>query len=116
MFRVKRIYDTPVKDDGYRILVDRLWPRGLKKEHIVLDLWLKEIAPSTGLRKWFNHQPEKWLVFKSKYVEELTVNKAVQDLREACEDKDVVTLLFAARDQHYNHALVLQSFLENELG
>nr|WP_068890815.1 DUF488 family protein [Pedobacter panaciterrae] len=95
MFRVKRIYDTPVKDDGYRILV---------------------IAPSTGLRKWFNHEPEKWLVFKSKYVEELTVNKAVQDLRAACEDKDVVTLLFAARDQHYNHALVLQSFLENELG
>jgi len=116
MIKIKRIYDPPLKADGYRILVDRLWPRGVKKDNAAIDVWLKEIAPSTALRKWFNHEPEKWDLFKIKYFEELSTNDAVKDLLKVCENNSVVTLLFAARDQNYNHALVLKSFLESEIG
>jgi uncharacterized protein YeaO (DUF488 family) len=115
MIKIKRIYDLPLKDDGYRALVDRLWPRGLKKENVAIDIWLKEIAPSTALRMWFNHDPEKWQVFKSRYFEELATNDSVQDLLKACENNSVITLLFAAREQNYNHAVVLKSFLEGEI-
>ncbi|MDD4486926.1 MAG: DUF488 family protein, partial [Proteiniphilum sp.] len=72
MFRIKRIYETPGEDDGYRILIDRLWPRGFTKERAKVDLWLKEIAPSTELRKWYHHNPERWNEFKSRYQTELT--------------------------------------------
>jgi Uncharacterized conserved protein len=116
MIKVKRIYDAPLKDDGYRILVDRLWPRGLKKENAVVDLWLKEIAPTTALRKWFNHEPEKWQEFKKRYFEELATNHFVGDVLKVYKNNPIVTLLFAAHDQNYNHALVLKSFLEKEIG
>lgn len=75
MFRIKRIYETPGEDDGYRILIDRLWPRGFTKERAKVDLWLKEIAPSTELRKWYHHNPERWNEFKSRYQTELTDKK-----------------------------------------
>ncbi len=116
MIKVKRIYDAPLKDDGYRILVDRLWPRGLKKENAFIDLWLKEIAPTTALRKWFNHEPGKWQEFKNRYFEELATNNFVGDVLKIYNNYPIVTLLFAAHDQNYNHALVLKSFLEKEIG
>ncbi|WP_214226391.1 DUF488 domain-containing protein [Pedobacter sp. B4-66] len=116
MIKIKRIYDSMLLEDGFRILIDRLWPRGLKKEDAHFDLWLKEIAPSTELRKWFNHEPEKWQEFKNKYFEELSTNKAVQLILEECEKNSLVTLLYAAHDHQFNHAVVLQNFLINEIG
>lgn len=116
MIIIKRIYDFPLVEDGLRILVDRLWPRGLKKENAHIDLWLKEIAPSTELRKWFNHEPEKWQEFKNKYFDELSTNKAVQVIISECENNSTITLLYAAHDQQFNHAIVLQSFLITEIG
>jgi len=116
MIKVKRIYDLSLEQDGFRILVDRLWPRGLKKENAAIDLWLKEIAPSTELRKWFNHEPKKWQEFKNKYFDELSTNKALQVIVSAYDDNSTITLLYAAHDQQFNHALVLQSFLMTEIG
>lgn len=104
---IKRVYEKPDKEDGYRILVDRLWPRGLTKEKANVDLWLKEIAPSTGLRKWFGHEPAKWNDFKKKYVAELNENKeSVSVLKEKMK-KGTVTLLYGAKDREHNEALVL---------
>lgn len=116
MINIKRIYDLPIKEDGFRILVDRLWPRGLKKEDAHLDLWLKEIAPSTELRKWFNHEPEKWQEFKDKYFDELSTNKALQIIMLESEKNITITLLYGAHDKQFNHAVVLQNFLINEIG
>ncbi|HEX5552268.1 MAG TPA: DUF488 domain-containing protein [Chitinophagaceae bacterium] len=105
---IKRAYDTPAKEDGCRILVDRLWPRGLTKEKAALDLWLKDIAPSTELRKWFGHEPAKWGEFKKRYLQELKANKeAVATLKTQLK-KGPVTLLYAARDQEHNEAEVLK--------
>lgn len=115
MIKIKRIYESSSKDDGFRVLVDRLWPRGLKKEDANIDLWLKDIAPSTTLRKWFDHQPEKWVVFKNNYLEELATNKAVKVLMQAYQRYHNITLIYAAHDQKYNHALVLHIFLKKEL-
>lgn len=116
MINIKRIYDSSLKEDGFRVLVDRLWPRGLKKENAHIDLWLKEICPSTELRKWFNHDQEKWQEFKKKYLDELSTNKAVQKILLKCESNPTITLLYAAHDQQFNQAVVLQSFLIKEIG
>lgn len=92
MIRIKRVYDAFESKDGFRILVDRLWPRGLKKDTAKVDKWVKEIAPSVSLRKWFNHQPEKWQAFKHDYKEELSGNKAVAELLEEVDKNQTVTL------------------------
>jgi len=108
--KLKRVYEEPDQKDGYRILVDRLWPRGLTKEKAALDLWLKNIAPTTELRKWFNHDPEKWKEFQKKYLKEVKENKeAVSTLKEHLK-KGTVTFLYAAKDEIHNEALVLKNY------
>lgn len=108
---IKRIYDEPARSDGKRILVDRLWPRGVSKEKARLHLWLKEIAPSTGLRKWFDHDPKKWAVFKKKYQAELKANtEAVSQLKKIAKE-GTVTLLYGARDEKHNEALVIMDYI-----
>ena len=106
--RIKRVYQEASHEDGKRILVDRLWPRGLTKEKASVDLWLKDIAPSTELRKWFAHDPSKWDEFKQRYLDELKANsEAVQVLKDELK-KGPVTLVYAAKDEEHNDALVLQ--------
>jgi uncharacterized protein YeaO (DUF488 family) len=111
MFRLKRAYDVASPEDGSRILVDRLWPRGITKEAAALDLWLKEIAPSPELRKWFDHDPAKWEVFQSRYIEELSERTEFADLLRQKEREGTVTLVYGARDEEHNAAVVLKSFL-----
>ena len=111
----KRVYDPPSPQDGLRVLVDRLWPRGLAKADARVDLWLKEIAPSDELRRWFGHQPERWEVFRERYSAELSAASAVlQQLRAAMAGHETVTLLFAARDAGHNNAVALKAFLESK--
>jgi uncharacterized protein YeaO (DUF488 family) len=109
--QIKRIYDDPSEDDGYRVLVDRLWPRGVSKERADLDLWLKEVAPSTDLRKWFGHKPERFAEFKLRYRAELANNTAVKELEEIVEKQKAMMLLYAAHDTKVNHAVVLRDYL-----
>lgn len=109
--KIKRVYEQPDKDDGVRILVDRLWPRGLTKEKAAVDLWLKEIAPSTELRKWFGHDPEKWSSFRGRYETELRHNDDLIKLLKQKAREGTVTLVYGARDQKHNEALVLKQFL-----
>jgi uncharacterized protein YeaO (DUF488 family) len=106
--RIKRVYEQPDKDDGMRILVDRLWPRGLTKEKASVDLWLKDIAPSTELRKWFAHDPNKWDEFKKRYLIELKENSEQIRLLKQEIEKGVVTLVYGAKDEEHNEARVLQ--------
>lgn len=114
MIRVKRVYDPPAPEDGYRVLVDRLWPRGLKKADAAIDQWLKDVAPSTPLRKWFGHDPAKWDEFRRRYAAELDANpEAVALLRERAA-AGTVTLLFGARDREHNDAVALQDYLASE--
>lgn len=111
--QIKRVYNTPSPYDGQRILVDRLWPRGLSKPEAAVDAWLKDIAPSPALRKWFGHDPEKWDEFQFLYTDELIANTAaVADLRNLLQ-KSPSTLLYAAKDETHNHALVLRAYLES---
>jgi uncharacterized protein YeaO (DUF488 family) len=110
--KIKRVYDPPDEDDGTRILVDRLWPRGLTKERACVDLWLKEIAPSTELRKWFAHDPAKWKRFRGRYQTELRHNDDLVKLLERKAREGPITLVYAARDEKHNEALVLKQFLE----
>lgn len=109
--KIKRVYDTPDGDDGTRILVDRLWPRGLTKERACVDLWLKDIAPSTELRKWFGHDPAKWEQFRERYHRELEANVNLVSLLKEKLKGGAVTLLFAAKDAEHNEAVVLQEWL-----
>ncbi|MEO7264476.1 MAG: DUF488 domain-containing protein [Ferruginibacter sp.] len=109
--KIKRVYEKPAKEDGKRILVDRLWPRGLTKEKAGIDIWLKEIAPSTELRKWFNHDPGKWKEFKKRYQQELKKNKEQVSLLNEQHKKGEVTLVYGAKDEEHNEALVLQEWL-----
>ena len=112
--KLKRVYEKPEKTDGTRILVDRLWPRGLTKERAALDLWLKEIAPSTELRKWFGHDPKKWKEFRRRYRAELKTHpEEIKTIRSKAQE-GTVTLLYGARDQEHNEAAVLQEILKNE--
>lgn len=115
--KMKRIYEAPAKADGFRILVDRLWPRGVKKEIAQLDAWLKDSAPSPDLRKWFDHEPDKFAAFKERYEEELLTNPqtaaAVAEIMKQLEAADV-TLVYAARDPEINHVVVLRDFIETQ--
>src|SRR5690554_6343370 len=105
---IKRVYAQPSDADGKRILIDRLWPRGLSKEKARVDLWLKDIAPSTELRKWFAHDPDRWEEFKKRYLQELKANsEAVQALKDEL-SKGKVTLVYGAKDEEHNDAVVLQ--------
>ena len=107
--KIKRVYEKPERGDGKRILVDRLWPRGIKKDAI--DLWLKDVAPSDDLRNWFHHEEPKWSVFRTKYRKELSANKdAVAELRKAA--KGTATLLYGAKDEEHNQAVVLAEYLK----
>jgi uncharacterized protein YeaO (DUF488 family) len=115
MVKVKRVYEMPAKDDGCRVLVDRLWPRGMKKEAAHLDAWLKEVAPSDGLRKWFGHDPEKWGEFQKKYRLELRKQKElIAELKQMAKQKGTLTLLFGAKDQERNQAVVLAAVLKTK--
>lgn len=110
--RLKRAYETPTKSDGYRVLVDRVWPRGVKKEQLRLDAWPKQLAPSTTLRKWFGHDPAKWTEFKRRYFRELTErNGDIRELRKKAK-RERVTLVFAARDTEFNNAVALREYLQ----
>jgi len=111
--QLKRIYEDGSKDDGYRILVDRLWPRGFTKEKAALDLWLKEIAPSNELRKWFGHDPDKWKEFQKKYRQELKQNKEAVEILKDYIQKGNVTLLYAAKDEEHNEAQVIKDFISS---
>jgi uncharacterized protein YeaO (DUF488 family) len=111
MVTIKCVYEPYDKQDGQRILTDRLWPRGLTKEKAHVDLWLKDISPSTELRKWFNHDPKKWPEFKKRYRAELAANKESVSTLQGCVDKGPVTIVYGAKDQEHNDAVVLQKYL-----
>lgn len=112
MVKIKRVYEKPVKDDGYRVLVDRLWPRGLSKDKAGVDLWLKEIGPSNELRKWFSHDPVKWVSFKRKYEFELKSQKGLLGrIKQLQKVERVITLLYAAKNEECNNAVVLKEIL-----
>lgn len=112
MLKIKRIYEKPEKSDGFRILVDRLWPRGMSKENATLDLWLKDIAPSPALRQWFSHDPKKWDAFQKKYKEELDANpEALQQLKTILQKEKHVTLLYGAKDKDRNQAVAIKNLL-----
>ena len=112
---VKRAYEPFSAEDGYRILIDRLWPRGIKKEGANIDRWMKNVAPSTALRQWFDHDPEKWEEFKIKYHHELEGSDEFDDLVSCIRKNKTVTLLYAAKDAEHNHALVLQQLIKSLL-
>ena len=112
MIRLKRVYESPSRTDGSRILVDRLWPRGLTKERAAVTLWLKDVAPSTELRKWFGHDPARWKQFQARYRKELREKKDALDLLKRKSNAHTVTLVYAARDEQHNEALVLKRVLE----
>ena len=111
--KIKRVYEKPDKDDGIRILVDRLWSRGLTKEKAKVDVWLKDIATSTALRKWFGHDPKKWDGFRKKYLAELKENKEQVSIIKEHLKEEPVTLVYAARDEEYNEAQVLEELLNH---
>ena len=114
MIRLKRVYETPHRTDGTRILVERLWPRGLSKEKAKVDAWLRDVAPSTELRRWFNHDPDRWKSFVDKYFEELSSrDEAVATLREHIA-AGPVTFVFAAREERFNNAVALKEYMERD--
>ena len=114
MIRLKRAYDPPSDDDGVRILVERLWPRGVKKEALQIDAWLKDVAPSTELRKWFGHDPAKWTTFQRRYFAELnTKPEALKPIINASRHGPV-TLVFSSHDAVHNNAVALKTYLETD--
>ena len=112
VYKIKRIYESPESDDGYRVLVDRLWPRGISKERAALDEWAKEIAPTNELRQWFNPDPEKFTEFSERYTKELDENPAAIKARDDWTSHPIVTLLYSAKDAEFNQAVVLKQWLE----
>ena len=108
MFKLKRVYEEPSPEDGFRVLVERLWPRGVSKERAELDLWLKDVAPSPELRKWFSHDPAKWEAFQERYVAELKEDKEALHLLKQNAREGTVTLVYASHDEEHNGALVLK--------
>jgi uncharacterized protein YeaO (DUF488 family) len=113
--RTKRIYDKWSEDDGFRILVDRLWPRGINSDKAKVDLWLKEIAPSNELRRWFAHTEEKWDEFKQKYYQELADKGALCDIIIERSQQANVTLLYGARNQRFNNAVALKEYIDKRM-
>ncbi|HET9784210.1 MAG TPA: DUF488 domain-containing protein [Terriglobales bacterium] len=116
MIQLKRAYDGAAAGDGRRILVERLWPRGVKKTDLPLDAWMKEVAPSTELRQWFSHDPAKWPEFQKRYTAELRAHAAaLQPLLEAAGRRGKLTLIYSSHDEEHNNAVVLQHYLEERL-
>lgn len=114
MIKIKRAYQSVEKEDGFRVLVDRMWPRGLSKEKAKIDLWLKDIAPSNDLRKWFAHDQKKWEEFQKRYKEELqTKNELIVKIKGLENDKETITLIYSAKDDKHNNALVLMDLIQN---
>jgi uncharacterized protein YeaO (DUF488 family) len=113
MIRLKRAYEDPAQSDGLRILVERLWPRGVTKEKAALDLWLKDVAPSPELRKWFGHDPRRWKQFEQRYWKELKGRNEAVDLLRNESRKGTVTLVYAAKDEQHNGAVALKEFIEH---
>lgn len=114
MIKIKRVYDQVSPGDGKRILVDRLWPRGIKKEDAHIGEWLKDIAPCDELRKWFSHDPSKWLEFRDRYIKELKGKQELIKRLRADARRGAVTLLFAAKDVEHNNAVVLREVIEGQ--
>ena len=114
--KLKRAYEPPAAGDGTRILVDRLWPRGVSKADAAIDQWQKAIAPSTTLRKWFGHDPERWQEFRRRYADEIHKNRKQLDELRACARSDRITLVFAAHDTTHNNAVVLREVLLGRIG
>ena len=114
-FKIKRVYESAEEEDGFRVLCDRLWPRGVKKEALPIDMWAKEITPSTEIRKLFAHKPENFTHFKELYLAELSQNPAVEEFLKAIKDEPLVTLLYAAKDEQCNHAMILRDFLQSKV-
>jgi uncharacterized protein YeaO (DUF488 family) len=113
MIKIKRVYDKASKEDGFRILVDRLWPRGMSKDKAKVDLWLKELAPSDDLRKWFSHDPQKWQEFKKRYEKELKdKQELLRIIKQAEKENGTVTVLYSAKDEEHNQAVALAAFLQ----
>jgi uncharacterized protein YeaO (DUF488 family) len=113
MIEIKRVYEKPAKADGWRVLVDRLWPRGMKKEAARVDVWMKDVAPSTALRKWFGHEPEKWSEFQKRYRRELErKTEFLAELKKMAKEHGTLTLLYGAKDEEHNDAVVLASVLK----
>jgi uncharacterized protein YeaO (DUF488 family) len=110
--QIKRVYDPPARSDGKRILVDRLWPRGLSKEKAKIDLWLRDIAPSNELRKWYQHDPEKWAEFRKRYFVELKAQTEAVNALTAAIEKGTTTLLFSSKELKFNNATALKAYLE----
>ncbi len=115
MLKIKRVYDPVGDGDGFRFLVERLWPRGVRKDALKLDAWLKDVAPSVELRRWFSHDPGKWDEFRLRYRAELKKNRAALEPILTAMRKDRVTLLYSAHDQVHNNAVALKEFLESGL-
>lgn len=111
LIQIKRAYEKPSPKDGFRVLADRLWPRGLRKEDAAVKEWCKDLAPTSALRTWFGHDPEKWQAFKAKYLHELKQNPAVEDFAATHASKKIITLVYAAKDTEHNQAIVLQQYL-----
>lgn len=111
MIQLKRVYDPPEKEDGYRVLVDRLWPRGVSKDDAALDRWMKEVAPSDELREWFGHDPEKWDEFRRRYERELEEKEEAIAFLEERSVKGTLTLVYAAQDTEHNNAVALKGYL-----
>ena len=111
MIKLKKVYEKPSKEDGLRVLVERLWPRGFTKERASVDLWLKDIAPSTELRKWFGHDPAKWEQFCKRYMTELKQKKDAVNLLKQKSKEGTITLVYAARDEKHNSAVALKEIL-----
>lgn len=116
MVKLKRVYDAPAKSDGCRVLVDRVWPRGVSKDELRLDDWLKDMAPSTELRKWFDHDPAKWDAFKDRYSRELDEQPEAVERLLARGHKRTLTLVFGAKDTQHNNAVALKEYLERHAG
>jgi len=115
--KVKRVYDPPSPEDGYRVLVDRLWPRGLSEKAAHVDLWMRDVAPTTELRKWYGHEVGKWPEFRERYEKELAQHGELLDLvRDIEHHRKTVTILFGAKDQEHNEANVLAEVLKHRRG
>ncbi len=112
MIKIKRVYEVADKSDGTRILVDRLWPRGLSRDKVRMDIWLKDIAPGDELRKWFSHEPEKWAVFKRRYFQELGGKQELVALLKEKAHGGTVTLLYGTKEEKYNNAAALKEYLD----
>ena len=112
---IKRVYEAPAEGDGYRVLIDRLWPRGLKKEAVSMDVWARELAPSTVLRKWFGHDPALWDEFRHRYTAELAASASVWQALARRSTQEPVTLLYGARDEEHNDAVALKALMEQWL-